>query len=259
MHRAQPTMKSDDNLYYDETFPSATALFHPEISYTADSHHNIPQQRQSVPMDAQLKTYFSRPSSLSPSSQTIFPQHHSPSSASPGSNFSISATDDFLLANSFSTNELDMFLFQSGDNFAPRQGSLYLPQNRSVSDTYYPPSSAGAQTLGDETYDMLSHISSPMDQHQRKFPIASEGPYPIYSNTANLASVQPPVFQQTSQLHWNQQPIQHVWPSADPTPQGWSMENKVVSQSNPTIYPQNSASSIHISLMTRYSSSTLRP
>lgn len=162
----------DDNLYTlaDEQSPT-TALF-PSDLYDPMSL-NIPQrlvqQRHSISASSDgqghLTYYSSRPNSLSPSSQSVpallGPQSdhsRSPhSSASPTSTYSISATDDFLLANPFSSTDLDMLLFQSEMN--QNKSGLYLPGNLGIDTNVFANSQNpinSATFSHDESYDMFT-------------------------------------------------------------------------------------------------------
>ena len=214
------TPRHDDNIYFDETaFSSTTAMFPPDMSdpYMDNSQLlNIPQSvlnhRPSISTSSDLsfqQAYLSRPPSLSPSSQSMLPLHpaqQSPhSSASPSSNFSISATDEFLLANSFSNNELEMFLFQNSELQTPQaqltgKQALYLPQNRG-----------------------FEYHSTPITQHnltqdsmQNRYSVVSESyPMPKMEYT-NMASVQPPIQPQfTQQPSFN--PAHNAWQETKPT------------------------------------------
>lgn len=219
MYNGQPFIRTnDDNLYYDDTTLSpTTAMFPPEMiaPHMDSSHLNVPQgvpnPRQSISSSSDAQYYFSRPPSLSPSSHSMPPgSNQSPhSSASPSSNFSISAADDFLLANSFNNNDLDMFLFQNNDcpTQPGKQGhSLFLPQNRVVSGSFdmsgnqsYP-----ANSYSDEAFDILNVSDASPANNQRRYSIISTESYPLpkMPYTSSMASVQPSILQQTGPSQW---------------------------------------------------------
>ncbi len=254
MSNQYPTVMRDDNSYYEETtFSPTTVMFPPEMSAYLDTHLNVPNGHLSHPSastSGHFPAYLSGPPSLSPSSMPTHPHHSPRSSASPSSNFSISATDDFLLANSFSTNELDMFLFQNGDFPAQPEKpghSLFLPQNRGMSgsfeadgNTYYPPNSAGAQTnfSQDESFDTLNGFSnaSPASEKRRYSVISTESyplpkmPYTNATNATSMAPTQPASYQpRTAAPQWIQQPM---YPAGS---NGWQPGSKPV-QSNETMW-----------------------
>ncbi len=276
LYNTQPSAPSqEDTVYYEETISPVNAMFLPEMSgpYVDNPHllhipQNVTNHRQSISPSTDVQSmsfqqsYPSRPPSLSPSSQSMFPlqpaQQSPHSSASPSSNYSISATDDFLLANSFSSNELDMLLFQNSDyQVQPgKQGhSLFLPQNRAMHSSdgngtiYYPPNSAGGQTnlSRDDTFDMLNLVDASPAGNQRRFSVVSTESYLMpkmeYTNTANMASVQPSTYQpqQSFQPPWMGQQVQQA--PYTPMPQGWQpTDTKPVPQATMYTMPRHGES-----------------
>ena len=209
---------SNDQYFEDTTLSPSTAMFPPEMSapFLIDHSHLAPRiiHQQSMSIDPYNQTFLSGPPSLSPASQGIsalqYNHHSPPSSASPSSNFSNSATDDFLFANSLSNTDLDMLLFPSNNEVYPSEQSFYLPQTRLQSfdnPTYCPPQSIGLRKESSDTFNTLN--ASPVQN--RRYSVSTESyvmPKMPYSNTANLAIVQPTPFQQL-QPQWsdNHQPL----------------------------------------------------
>ncbi|WWC68186.1 uncharacterized protein I206_102109 [Kwoniella pini CBS 10737] len=160
----QNTRPEDETLFFDENISPSTALFSSELLDPSSllnipqmggssSSHNQHSPSISASSDSQSMYHSSRLPSLSPSMQSmnlsnLSSNGHSPrstSSPSSHSNFSLSATDDFLFNglgnNSFDSTELDV-LFQSEDSkdfFFPRdnQNSNNNPSLMFSSDGIY--------------------------------------------------------------------------------------------------------------------------
>ena len=154
--------QNEDQFFFDDATSSnispTSALFPPDLSAPyGDPNLIIPpnfnmNHRLSISSASDAlgsQSWGSRGPSLSPASMPLSmsttsasasgSSSHSPhSSASPSSNFSLGgAADDFLLANSFSQNELDMLLFQS--DLSPlkqtqqqQNQGLFLPGNKAA-------------------------------------------------------------------------------------------------------------------------------
>ena len=135
--------QSDDQLFSFEDVSPTSSYFtdpfgpsssQPNQSQANQGYLNVPTNTMADPADPFVQ-YLSRPPSLSPSSQHLNPSSHSPSSASPSSNFSFSlngstsGTDEMLFNNSFSSSELDALFFQTDQK--PQQKidqPFFLPQ-----------------------------------------------------------------------------------------------------------------------------------
>ncbi len=279
------SIRDDNEFYYDDSslISPTSALFPPELtepymdsnshltvpnnhhpsrSINTSSHHTSTQQggqgvidySQLQQLQNQQQQYISRVPSLSPSSSgnhTLSHTHSPHSSASPSSNFSSgNNTDDFLLSNSFSSNEIDMLLFQNdfqSDYQLPNNNntqsqtkpgqSLFIPSHRDIgsfgsdisisnlgfgsgknnnNNNNNNPQSYQNQTIGanyqDDPFDVLNY--NYVDPNGRRFStISSQSDYPSSNPLPSVQAFTHQAQQPQSSQQEQQQLQQWVNPS----------------------------------------------
>jgi hypothetical protein len=203
-----PMDESDVFAFDDPTVSPTSAMFPPSLFNSGSDFLDVPSDRHLSLFGAEGFTMgepsSSRLPSLSPSSYSapslqLGPgsSSHSPhSSASPRSTYSTAVTDDFLFSNSFSSSELDSFLFPGGEfQLSKPSNGLFLPSQVSA-----PSDALNVPFTQDDTVDMLNMFNaSPL--------VPQAGP--ITSGTTNMASIQPPSYNQPLQSlasQWFAQP-----------------------------------------------------
>lgn len=182
-----PMDESDVFAFDDPTVSPTSAMFPPSLFNSGSDFLDVPSDHRLSTFGAEGFTAgepsSSRLPSLSPSSYSapslqLGPgsSSHSPhSSASPRSTYSTAVTDDFLFSNSFSSSELDSFLFPGGEFQLPKPSNgLFLPSQVSAPIVNVP-------FTQDDT-DLLNMFNaSPL--------VPQAGP--VTSGTTNMASIQP--------------------------------------------------------------------
>jgi hypothetical protein len=225
-----PKRPRQEDSFYDYTFPDpftspTNALFPPDLFHPNNINHNlnIPQSNQthrtslsaSSDQSYTYQPYLSRPPSLSPSQVNGSILSHSPhshSSASPSSNFSLNATDDVLLSNSFTQGELERLFFNTDQGTGvgtAGKGGLYLPQNGfdlglQGNDTYQ----GFGNGNGNGNDEIFEQLNFPGDGSNYAGSVGGDRRFSVVSNQSYggmPVTVLPQQVQQTMQPQWMQQ------------------------------------------------------